>query len=46
MRRSSRSGLRRTIEWYLANRGWVDRVRSGQYREWIRKHCGREAGRL
>ena len=21
-----------TIEWYLANRGWVDRVRSGDYR--------------
>jgi len=34
------SGLRRTIEWYLANRGWVDRVRSGQYREWIRRHYG------
>jgi dTDP-glucose 4,6-dehydratase len=24
-------GLRRTVEWYLANREWVSRVRSGEY---------------
>jgi dTDP-glucose 4,6-dehydratase len=26
------SGLRRTVEWYLLNRRWVDRVTSGAYR--------------
>jgi dTDP-glucose 4,6-dehydratase len=26
------TGLRKTVEWYLANRDWCDRVRSGSYR--------------
>lgn len=26
------SGLRRTLEWYLANGDWLDRVRTGAYR--------------
>ena len=26
------SGLRRTVQWYLDNRGWWERVRSGVYR--------------
>jgi dTDP-glucose 4,6-dehydratase len=26
------SGLRKTVEWYLANRGWWERIRSGIYR--------------
>jgi dTDP-glucose 4,6-dehydratase len=39
-REDFRSGLRRTIEWYIANREWVDRVRSGGYRDWIRQHYG------
>jgi dTDP-glucose 4,6-dehydratase len=25
-------GLRETVEWYAANRGWVERVKSGEYR--------------
>jgi dTDP-glucose 4,6-dehydratase len=29
------SGIRKTIEWYLANQKWVERVTSGTYREWI-----------
>lgn len=29
------TGLRRTIDWYLANPGWVERVQSGRYRDWI-----------
>ncbi|MFW6180103.1 MAG: dTDP-glucose 4,6-dehydratase [Spirochaetota bacterium] len=33
-----REGLDRTIAWYLENPGWVDRVRSGAYREWIEKN--------
>jgi dTDP-glucose 4,6-dehydratase len=29
------TGLRKTIEWYLENREWLDDVTSGQYRQWI-----------
>ena len=29
------SGLRRTVEWYLANTAWVDSVTSGAYRTWL-----------
>lgn len=29
------SGLRKTVQWYLDNPEWVERVRSGAYREWI-----------
>ncbi len=31
------SGLRKTITWYLDQRWWVERVKSGQYREWIKQ---------
>ena len=29
------SGIRETVEWFLANMNWVDDVRSGHYKEWI-----------
>jgi dTDP-glucose 4,6-dehydratase len=29
------SGIRRTIEWYLANSPWIAEVTSGDYRKWI-----------
>lgn len=29
------SGLRKTVEWYLSNTGWVDGVTSGEYQKWI-----------
>ena len=29
------SGIRKTVQWYLANPGWVERVQSGAYREWV-----------
>jgi dTDP-glucose 4,6-dehydratase len=29
------TGLRRTVEWYLAHRDWVEQVTSGAYRNWI-----------
>ena len=29
------TGLRRTVRWYLDHQGWVDRVQSGQYKDWI-----------
>jgi dTDP-glucose 4,6-dehydratase len=32
------SGIRKTVQWYLANPDWVQRVQSGVYRDWIRTH--------
>jgi len=29
------TGLRATVEWYLANREWVKSVTSGEYRSWV-----------
>ena len=34
------SGLRRTVAWYLANPGWVERITSGRYTEWISRNYG------
>ncbi|MEZ2221996.1 dTDP-glucose 4,6-dehydratase [Rhizobium sp. RCC_161_2] len=31
------TGIRKTIEWYLANEDWVKNVTSGAYREWVGK---------
>jgi len=31
------SGVEKTIAWYLDNNGWVDRVRSGEYQNWMRR---------
>jgi len=31
------TGLRKTVEWYLANQNWVESVTSGAYRDWISK---------
>jgi len=33
-------GLQRTVEWYVANRTWWDRVRSGEYRAYYEKNYG------
>jgi dTDP-glucose 4,6-dehydratase len=30
--RSRPSRLRKTVQWYLGNRAWWERVQSGQYR--------------
>lgn len=32
------SGLRRTVRWYLDNTGWIERIVTGSYREWITKN--------
>ena len=29
------SGIRKTVQWYLAHPDWVARVQSGAYREWV-----------
>ena len=39
-RESFRTGLRKTILWYLGNASWVTRVRSGEYLRWIDEHYG------
>ncbi len=31
------TGIRKTVEWYLANGEWVRNVQSGAYREWVQK---------
>ncbi len=35
---SFEQGLRKTVRWYLEHEAWVQRVRSGAYREWIAKN--------
>ena len=34
-RETFESGIRKTIDWYLANQEWVREVTSGVYRQWI-----------
>ncbi|SFN30666.1 dTDP-glucose 4,6-dehydratase [Formivibrio citricus] len=34
------TGIRKTVEWYLANQDWVQNVTSGAYREWVSKQYG------
>ncbi len=40
---SFESGLRKTVQWYLAHRDWVDRIRDGRYRERVDLHDGKAA---
>jgi dTDP-glucose 4,6-dehydratase len=38
------TGIRKTVEWYLANPEWVAHVQSGAYRDWVNKnYTGRQA---
>ncbi|MFP5209391.1 MAG: dTDP-glucose 4,6-dehydratase [Acidobacteriota bacterium] len=32
------SGLQKTVRWYLENPAWIESVRTGAYREWIRQN--------
>ncbi len=34
------TGLRKTVRWYLENDGWVQQVRTGEYRKWIEQNYG------
>jgi dTDP-glucose 4,6-dehydratase len=36
-------GLSKTIEWYRDNSAWLERVRSGAYRDYYVRQYGREA---
>jgi dTDP-glucose 4,6-dehydratase len=41
---SFETGLRKTVEWYLANAAWVEHVTSGAYQHWLtQNYSGREA---
>jgi dTDP-glucose 4,6-dehydratase len=31
------TGIRKTVEWYLANQDWVGHVVSGEYKSWVEK---------
>jgi len=35
---SFETGIHKTVKWYLDNQEWIDRVRTGEYRSWIREH--------
>lgn len=32
------TGIRKTVQWYLDNQGWVANVQSGSYRDWVEKN--------
>ncbi|MFH7587930.1 dTDP-glucose 4,6-dehydratase [Oceanimonas smirnovii] len=32
------SGIRKTVQWYLANQEWVNNVKSGEYQNWLNAH--------
>ena len=34
-RETFESGMRKTVEWYLAHEAWIQEVTSGNYRQWI-----------
>jgi dTDP-glucose 4,6-dehydratase len=31
-------GLKKTVEWYINNREWVNNIKSGEYKNWIEKN--------
>ena len=35
-----KSGIRKTVRWYLDNQQWVDNVKSGSYKTWIEQNYG------
>ncbi|WP_374328243.1 dTDP-glucose 4,6-dehydratase [Azonexus sp.] len=37
------TGIRQTVQWYLANPAWVQNVTSGAYQQWLGKHYGENA---
>jgi dTDP-glucose 4,6-dehydratase len=37
------SGIRKTVQWYLANQEWVASITSGEYRQWMQKQYGKVA---
>lgn len=39
---SFETGIEKSIEWYLGNLEWVERIQSGEYLRWIETHYGTE----
>jgi len=39
---SFESGIRKTIQWYLDHQNWVNRVKSGEYQQWIKRQYSDE----
>ena len=37
---SFETGLRKTVQWYLNNSHWVQRVKNGEYLDWVQQHGG------
>ena len=37
------TGIRKTVQWYLANPDWLSHVQSGAYKEWTTQHYGSAA---
>ena len=42
---SFETGLRKTVEWYLANAAWVESVTSGAYQQWMTAELRRARGK-
>ncbi len=38
------SGIRKTVQWYLANQAWVANVQSGAYLSWVNKNYANREG--
>jgi len=39
-RESFKSGLRKTVEWYLNQKKWVENIKTGAYQSWIKEQYG------
>jgi len=35
---SFETGINKTIKWYIHNQKWVNRVKSGEYKSWMKQH--------
>lgn len=42
---SFETGLQKTVDWYINNPAWIERVRSGAYREWMLAQYGQETSK-
>jgi len=38
---SFKSGLRKTVEWYLNQKKWVENIKTGAYQKWIEEQYGK-----
>ncbi|MGA1864136.1 MAG: dTDP-glucose 4,6-dehydratase [bacterium] len=37
---SLKTGLEKTVEWYLKHEGWIKHIKTGEYLSWIHQHYG------